>query len=112
MPNPIDPDEFRPALPGESDFLCSESQSLTSVPVVVYFGQLNTGKGTSGIDRRIRQLRTSTSISDAAVAAGGRRRHALELQAAGAQQTSLRGRFGSSGAFLRKLGNSYAAAGE
>lgn len=45
MPNPIDPEEFRPALPGESA-AWRESHGITvGVPVVIYVGRLSREKG-------------------------------------------------------------------
>ncbi len=45
MPNPIDPDEFRPALPGESDSWRESHGIPTRVPVVIYVGRLSHEKG-------------------------------------------------------------------
>lgn len=45
MPNPIDPDEFRPALPGESASWRESHGIPAGVPVVIYVGRLSREKG-------------------------------------------------------------------
>jgi glycosyltransferase involved in cell wall biosynthesis len=45
MPNPIDPDEFRPAEPGESASWRESHGIPAAVPVVVYVGRLSREKG-------------------------------------------------------------------
>ena len=45
MPNPIDPDEFRPALPGESASWRESHGIPAGIPVVIYVGRLSREKG-------------------------------------------------------------------
>jgi glycosyltransferase involved in cell wall biosynthesis len=45
MPNPIDPDEFRPALPGESASWRESHGIRADVPVAIYVGRLSREKG-------------------------------------------------------------------
>ena len=45
MPNPIDPDEFRPALPGESAAWRESHGIPAGIPVAIYVGRLSHEKG-------------------------------------------------------------------
>jgi glycosyltransferase involved in cell wall biosynthesis len=49
MPNPVDPDEFRPALPGESDSWRQRHAIPVGVPVAIYVGRLSHEKGLPGL---------------------------------------------------------------
>jgi glycosyltransferase involved in cell wall biosynthesis len=45
MPNPVDPDDFRPARPGESEAWRESHGIPASAPVVIYVGRLSREKG-------------------------------------------------------------------
>lgn len=45
MPNPVDPDEFRPALPGESASWRQSHGIPPAIPVAIYVGRLSREKG-------------------------------------------------------------------
>jgi glycosyltransferase involved in cell wall biosynthesis len=45
MPNPVDPDEFRPALPGESASWRQNHGIPAAIPVAIYVGRLSREKG-------------------------------------------------------------------
>jgi glycosyltransferase involved in cell wall biosynthesis len=49
MPNPVDPDEFRPALPGESAAWRESHGIATGAPVAIYVGRLSGEKGLKGL---------------------------------------------------------------
>jgi glycosyltransferase involved in cell wall biosynthesis len=49
MPNPVDPDEFRPALPGESAAWRESHAIPADVPVAIYVGRLSHEKGLRGL---------------------------------------------------------------